>query len=175
MTLFKSLFVTATVATTLTAAAFAAGVDVKHPKELEWSFNGVFGKYDLQSAQRGWQVYREVCSGCHSLKYFAFRNLADLGYPGNMIEAFAAEYQVPTIDEYGDEVFVAAKPSDLFPSPFANDQAAAAANGGAIPPDLSLMVKARHDGANYVYSLLTGYLDTAPDGSELPLGKYYNE
>lgn len=173
MTFVKSLMAATVAVAAFTGSVFGAG-DAAHNKQVEWSFDGVFGEYDLQSAQRGWQVYREVCSTCHSLKYFAFRNLADLGYGEDMIKAFAAEYEVPVIDDAGDEVMIPAVPADRFPSPFPNEQAAAASNGGAIPPDLSLMVKARPDGANYLYSLLTGYSDHTPEDFSLPQGKYYN-
>lgn len=173
MKMLKALALAPAAAVLIASSAFAAG-DTAHNKHVDWSFDGVFGTYDQQSAQRGFQVYREVCSGCHSLKYFSFRNLADIGYPEDMIKAFAAEYEVPTIDEFGDEVMIPAIPADRMPSPFANEQAAAAANGGAIPPDLSLMVKARPDGANYVYSLLTGYDEHMPEDFSLPEGKYYN-
>lgn len=157
----------------LGGAANAAAVD-KHPMKQQWSFDGAFGTYDIASAQRGWQVYKQVCAACHSLKYFRFRNLEDLGYNADMVKAFAAEYEVAgEPDDAGDETMRAALPQDAFPNPFPNDNAARASNGGALPPDLSLMVKARHDGANYVYSLLVGYED-APADREISAGKHYN-
>ena len=153
--------------------ANAAGT-AEHPLQVDWSFNGPLGKFDLASAQRGWQVYKQVCSSCHSLKYFRFRNLADIGYGEDQIKAMAAEYEVAgEVDEYGDETVRNALPQDVFPAPFANDNAARSANGGALPPDLSLMIKARHDGANYMFSLLTGYGD-APAGFDLSDGMNYN-
>lgn len=171
--MFMKTFVSAALAATLlTGSVFAAG-DAKHAEPQEWSFEGVFGEYDLQSAQRGYQVFSEVCASCHGLKYFRFRNLADLGYPEPMIKAFAAEKDYPFIDDAGDEDFRPGVPADAWPNPFANDQQAAASNGGALPPDLSLMVKARHDGANYIYALLTGYED-APADFSLSDGKAYN-
>nr|WP_228073862.1 cytochrome c1 [Kordiimonas pumila] len=151
----------------------ASGAD-KHPMKLEWSFEGAFGTFDKAAAQRGWQVYKQVCSACHSLKYFHFRNLEGIGYEEDMIKAFAAEYTVAgDPDDFGDPTERAALPQDVFPAPFANENAARASNGGALPPDLSLIIKARHDGANYVHSLLTGYED-APAGHEITPGKHYN-
>ncbi len=130
----------------------------KHPKELALSSDGAFGKFDRQQLQRGFQVYKEVCSACHSLRLVAFRDLAALGYNEAEVKAIAKGFQVPGIDPATGEVN--SRPgiaTDYFPKPFANDVAARAANNNAIPPDLSLMTKARHDGAAYVYSLLTGY------------------
>jgi len=158
----------------LAGVAVSADDSAVHNKQVDWSFNGPFGTIDKQSAQRGFQVYREVCSSCHSLKYFKFRNLADLGYGNDMIKAFAAEYTVAgDIDSFGDPTERAGLPQDAFPSPFANDNAARASNGGALPPDLSLVAKSRADGPNYLYSLLTGY-DDAPSGVELGEGMNYN-
>ncbi len=168
-----TLAAVAGIATGFSSASNAAAVD-KHPMKMQWSFEGNFGTYDIASAQRGWQVYKQVCSACHALKYFRFRNLEDIGYSEDMIKAFAAEYEVAgEPDDAGDETVRAALPQDVFPAPFANDNAARASNGGALPPDLSLMVKARHDGANYLYSLLVGYED-APADREISAGKYYN-
>ncbi|GHF21077.1 cytochrome c [Kordiimonas sediminis] len=159
-------------------AAFAVGANAagaaKHPEKVDWQFEGVFGTFDVESAQRGWQVYREVCSACHGLKYFRFRNLDKLGYDEDMIKAFAAEYTVAgEPDDFGDPTERNALPQDAFPNPFPNDNAARASNGGALPPDLSLITKARHDGANYLYSLMTGY-EEAPIGVDIPAGKSYN-
>ena len=160
-----------------------------HAEPLDVSFphDGPFGKWDTAQLQRGYVVYKEVCSACHSLKYVAFRDLADLGYTEAEVQALAAEWQVPGIDpRTGETVMRAAEPTDYFPSPYPNDVAAAAANNNAIPPDLSLMTKARHGGAPYVYSLLTGYEDPATyshDGErlleaypdfEVPTGLYFN-
>lgn len=154
-------------------AAQAAGAS-KHPEKQKWQFEGVTGTYNKQSIQRGFQVYREVCASCHSLKYFTFRTLADLGYPQDMIKAFAAEYEVEgEPDDAGDPTMRKALPADSLPAPFANENAARAANGGALPPDLSLITKARHDGSNYVYSLFTGYAE-APSSVTLPAGMHYN-
>lgn len=165
------------IALTLGAAAAtgASAADAgKHPMQIDWSFNGPLGKFDMASAQRGWQVYKQVCSSCHGLKYFRFRNLTDIGYGEDMIKAFAAEYEVDGgVDDVGDPVTRNGLPSDAFPSPFPNDNAARASNGGALPPDLSLITKARHDGSNYVYSLLVGYGD-APADFDLGDGMNYN-
>jgi ubiquinol-cytochrome c reductase cytochrome c1 subunit len=153
----------------------------KHPKELRLASDGPFGKWDLQQLQRGYQVYKEVCSACHSLKYVALRDLGQLGYSEAEVKAEAASWTVPGIDpNTGETNTRPGMPTDYFPSPFANDVMAAAANNNAIPPDLSLMTKARHDGAAYVYSLLTGYqeqpaelLRRFPD-AKTGTGLYYN-
>ena len=137
----------------------AAGhVPYEHPRDLAWSFDGPFGKWDQQQLQRGLKVYDEVCSACHSLKYVAFRDLEQLGYSEAQVKAYAAAKQVPGIDpNTGEATTRAGLPTDYFPSPYPNNVAAAAANNNAIPPDLSLMTKARGDGTNYVASLLMGY------------------
>jgi ubiquinol-cytochrome c reductase cytochrome c1 subunit len=153
----------------------------RHPKKLDLASNGVFGKFDKQQLQRGFQVYKEVCSACHSLRLVAFRDLKQLGYNDDEVKAIAAGFTVPGLDPNTGEVNT--RPglaTDYFPKPFANDIAARAANNNAVPPDLSLMTKARHDGAAYVYSLLTGYenqpaklLKEFPD-AKTPEGLYYN-
>lgn len=144
-------------------------------KQLDWSFDGVFGKMDKPSAQRGLQVYKEVCSSCHSLKRVAFRSLTGLGLSEAEAKSFAAGYTVKDgPNDAGDMFERAGALSDKFPGPYPNDNAARAANNGALPPDLSLIVKARPDGANYVYSLLTGYGQTPPEGMQVPEGKHYN-
>ncbi len=131
-----------------------------HPKKAGFSFEGPFGKYDSAQLQRGFQVYMEVCSACHSLHQVAFRSLSDLGYNEAEVKAIAKSRQVPDIDpKTGEASTREGMPADRFPLVYPNDVAARAANNNAIPPDLSLMAKARHDGANYVYSLLTGYQD----------------
>ncbi len=157
----------------LSAPAFAAG-NAEHPKQLDWSFNGIFGTVDRQSAQRGYQVYKEVCASCHAMKYISFRNLTGIGFSEAETKALAAEIQVKDgPDESGDMYDRPGMASDRFPAPFANEQAARASNGGAYPVDLSLIVKARHDGANYVHAILTGYQD-APAGFEIAEGQHYN-
>lgn len=140
----------------------------------DWSFTGIFGKFDTGAMQRGFQVYQEVCSGCHSLRLIAFRNLEALGFDEDEIKAIAAEYTVEDgPDEEGEMFERPALPSDRIPSPFPNSKAAAASNNGAVPPDLSLMIKARDGGADYVHAFLTGYADP-PDGVELLDIQNYN-
>jgi ubiquinol-cytochrome c reductase cytochrome c1 subunit len=133
----------------------------KHPRDAGLSSAGVFGKFDKQQLQRGFQVYKEVCSACHSLKYVAFRDLTGLGYSEGQVKAIAAGFDnIPSINpDTGEPATRKGVPADRFPLAFANDIAARAANNNAIPPDLSYMTRARHGGADYVYSLLTGYQD----------------
>ncbi|AZI35932.1 ubiquinol-cytochrome c reductase cytochrome c1 subunit [Caenibius tardaugens NBRC 16725] len=153
----------------------------KHPKHLALASDGAFGKFDKQQLQRGFQVYKEVCSACHSLRLVAFRDLAALGYNEAEIKAIAAGFQVPGVDpNTGEATTRAGMATDYFPKPYPNDIAARAANNNAVPPDLSLMTKARHDGAAYVYSLLTGYqkqpaelIKKFPD-SKTGAGLHYN-
>jgi len=143
-------------------------------KQAEWSFSGPLGTFDKASMQRGFQAYREVCSGCHSLDYIAFRNLADLGYNADEIKAIAAEYEVEDGPNDEGEMFMrTAVPADHFPAPYPNENAARAANNGAYPLDLSLIFKARPKGADYLYSLLTSY-EEAPADVTVPEGMYYN-
>ena len=158
-----------------------------HGPKGGYSFDGPVGKWDVAQLQRGLKVYSEVCAACHSLKFVAFRDLEEIGYSEAQVKAFAATMQVPGIDpNTGESTMRPGEPTDYFPSPFPNAVAAAAANNNAIPPDLSLMTKARHHGSNYVYSLLTGYTDPATfekDGKRLmeefpdfqtPPGLYFN-
>ncbi|MGB3470528.1 MAG: cytochrome c1 [Erythrobacter sp.] len=146
-----------------------------------FSFDGVGGKWDNQQLQRGYQVYKEVCKSCHSLKYVAFRNLVQLGYTEDEARAEAASWEVPGLDEYGEATTRPAELTDYFPSPYPNEVAARAANNNAYPPDLSLITKARKDGSNYVYSLLQGYNERDPEDVkkspdfETPSGLYFNE
>ena len=143
-------------------------------KQAEWSFSGPLGTFDKASMQRGFQACREVCSGCHSLDYIAFRNLADLGYNADEIKAIAAEYEVEDGPNDEGEMFMrTAVPADHFPAPYPNENAARAANNGAYPLDLSLIFKARPNGADYLYSLLTSY-EEAPADVTVPEGMYYN-
>ncbi len=152
-----------------------AATEAVKPMSLEWSFNGPFGYYDKAAMQRGYKIYREVCSACHSMKRIYFRNLADLGYTEDEIKALAGQYVVEDgPNDEGDMFERAALPSDHFISPFANDNAAKFANGGALPPDLSLITRARANGSNYVYSLLTGF-ENAPEGEEVADGQYWNK
>ena len=144
----------------------------------EWSFKGFFGKFDRASLQRGYQVYIEVCSACHSMKYLSYRNLSEPGGPEfseSQTKAIAASFEVidgPISD--GEMFNRPAKLSDKFVMPYENVQAATVANGGAYPPDMSVLVKARKGGADYIYSLLLGY-DEPPTGMELDDGVYYNK
>ncbi|MFT5703991.1 MAG: ubiquinol-cytochrome c reductase cytochrome c1 subunit [Rickettsiales bacterium] len=157
--------------------SFASGqsaTSAHHPQKLKWEFEGFFGRFDKQSSQRGYQIYKEVCSSCHSMKRVAYRNLAEIGFGEDEIKQIADEYLVVDgPDDSGDMFERSALPSDRFVAPFANEKAARASNGGAYPPDLSLIIKARPDGANYVYSLLTGF-EEAPEDFDLTEGKYYN-
>ena len=145
-----------------------------HPKQMKWEFDGVFGSVDRASAQRGYQVYKEICSACHSLRRVAYRNLTEIGFSEDEVKQIASEFLVSDGPNDDGEMFDrSGLPSDKFVGPYANEQAARSSNGGALPPDLSLIIKARHDGANYVYSLLTGFVD-APDNFPLASGKSYN-
>jgi len=155
----------------VTTAWASEGPDLVHKK---WHHQGPFGTYDKAAVQRGYQVYKEVCSACHAMKFMSYRNLADLGYSEAQVKAMAAEFTVSDINDDGEAFDRPARPSDHFKSPFVNDRAARAANGGALPPDLSLVVKARAGGEDYIYSLLTGYTD-APAGFELLTGLSYNK
>lgn len=163
-----------------TAAAMAVGATAiastgAVPPARDWSFTGLFGTFDRASAQRGWQVYEEVCHACHGLKFVAFRNLETLGFSPEQVTDIAARFQVPAGPNDEGEMFeTPGKASDRIPSPFANDQAARFANNGALPPDLSLIVEARVGGPDYVHAILTHYLDPAPEGFTLNPGMYYN-
>ncbi|MCB2054733.1 MAG: cytochrome c1 [Geminicoccaceae bacterium] len=143
--------------------------------EAEFHHEGIFGSFDRPSVQRGFQVYRTVCAGCHGLKYMAFRNLGAIGYDEDQIKAIAAEYDITDGPNDDGEMYDRAGiPSDHLPSPYPNEKAARASNNGALPPDLSLITKAREDGTHYVYSLLQGYVDP-PAEVEVPEGMNYNE
>jgi len=131
-----------------------------HPKEISFASDGPFGKFDRQQLQRGFQVYKEVCSACHSLHQVAFRDFKDLGFSEAEVKAIAKGWaiEVPSVNpDTGEPATRKGTPADKIPTPYANEVAARAANNNALPPDLSLMTKARHDGGAYVYSLLTGY------------------
>jgi ubiquinol-cytochrome c reductase cytochrome c1 subunit len=165
--------VLAALALALGAAPALASSGAELPRQT-WSFDGVFGRFDRPSLQRGLQVYEEVCASCHALQYVAFRNLADLGFSEEQVKAIAAGYEIedgPNAD--GDMFTRPGRPSDRFPAPFPNDQAARAANNGALPPNLSLIAKARADGPNYIYGILTGYRDP-PANAEIGEGMYFN-
>src|SRR6476660_3915083 len=145
-------------------APLAAEEFHREPKAVHFASDGPFGKFDKRQLQRGFQVYSEVCSACHSLKMVSFRDLKALGYNDAEIKKIASDWktQVPSINpDTGEPATRKALPSDAFPAPFANEVAARAANNNALPPDLSLMTKAREGGAAYVYSLITGYANQA--------------
>ena len=145
------------------------------PPHQQWSFDGVFGTYDRAALQRGFQVYKEVCSACHPVKYLAFRDLTQIGYSEDQVKGIAAQYKVTDGPNDQGQMFErAARPSDPIPGPFPNDEAARAANNGALPPDLSLITKAREGEADYVDGILTGF-KTAPAGVKVADGMYYNE
>ena len=155
-----------------------AGENNKELLKVDWSFKGLFGKFDRASLQRGYQVYTEVCASCHSMNLLSYRNLGEPGGPEFSVEqvkAIAANFEVedgPNSD--GDMFTRPGRPSDKFVSPYPNVQAATAANGGAYPPDMSVLVKARKGGSDYIYSVLMGYEDP-PAGFELEDGVYYNK
>lgn len=191
MNMLKTLAIAATGVGLLTGVAFASGVQ-QDAKDVAFSFEGPFGTFDKGQLQRGYKVYKEVCAGCHAMKFVAFRNLADPGGPGftaAQVEALAATFTVKDGPGEDGEMFDRpGVPSDRFPAPFANDQAARTANGGALPPDLSLITKARAGwygtfnqlvngigGPEYVYSVLTGYETPSEElAKEQPEGKSYN-
>jgi len=155
------------------APAYAAGGEIEIP-DRKFSFDGVFGTYDRASAQRGFQVYKEVCSACHSMRLVSYRNLRELGLSEAQVAAIASQFQI--VDGPNDEGQMferAGRPADRFRKPFPNDAAARAANNGALPPDLSVMTKARAGGADYLFALLTGYVDPPP-GVTVMDGMHYN-
>ena len=149
-----------------------------HLLKQDWSFKSFFGTFDRASLQRGYQVYTEVCASCHSLKYVSYRNLAEKGGPEFSIEqakAIASNFEVTDGPNNDGEMFTRpAKLSDKFVMPYANDQEAKLSNGGAYPPDMSVLVKARAGGADYIYSVILGYEDP-PEGMKLDDGVYYNK
>ena len=192
-TLISAAALTAGLLVTPSSAQEADTHATPHIERQAWSFAGVFGTYDKNQLQRGFQVYREVCSNCHSAKLIAFRNLAEAGGPEfseEQVKALAAEYEVA--DPAAEGGVRPAVPADRWPSPFASDQEARDANGGSVPPDFSVLAKARgvsdpfptwifnyftayaEGGPDYIHALLNGYREP-PAGFELPEGKYYND
>lgn len=181
----------------LSSAALGSDATTRPLKHMHASWEGVFGHYEQDQLQRGYQVYREVCSSCHSMHYVAFRHLGQKGGPFYMekcpegiglpentdcsdpiqnpiVKSHAADFQVTDgPDDSGDMFQRPGLPSDYFPSPYENAEQAKAANGGAVPPDMSLLIKARHHGTSYIYSLLSGY-EPPPDTIAVPPGKNYN-
>ena len=157
------------------AGAARAQEEAPSPPHQGWSFEGVFGTYDRAAEQRGFQVYKEVCSACHVVKHLYFRDLTEIGYSEDEVKGIAAQYQVTDgPNDQGEMYQRPGRPSDPIPGPFPNDQAARAANNGALPPDLSLITKARDGGADYVYAILNGFRD-APANFKVLEGMYYNE
>lgn len=177
--------IAAVAAMTAVAAPALAEGGAHHPRKAGFSFEGPFGTFDQGQLQRGYKVYREVCAACHSMDMLYFRTLGEKGGPfydpaaespaqNRFVRALAAEATINDIDtEIGEPITRPGTASDKFPNPYPNRIAATAANGGAMPPDLSVMAKARHDGANYIYSLLSGYEDP-PAGLTVGPGQYYN-
>ncbi len=161
---------------TMSLALAGAALAAEGPElpSVDWPHEGIFGQYDRGAVRRGYQVYQEVCSSCHAMKYIAFRNLTDVGFTSADVTSIAAEAFVIDGPNMAGEMFERpGRPSDYLPSPFANEQAARYANNGALPPDLSVMTKARKGGADYLYALLTGYEDP-PAEMEPVEGQSYN-
>ena len=152
--------------------------EMEDPIKVDWSFKGLTGTFDRASLQRGFQVYKEVCSSCHSMQYLSYRNLGESGGPEfseQEVKAIASSVEIQDgPDSQGEMFFRPGRPSDKFKNPYPNAQAATAANGGAYPPDMSVLVKARKGGANYIYSVLVGYEDPPPE-VKLDDGVYYNK
>lgn len=144
-----------------------------HIESQDWSFGGIFGTFDRAAAQRGYQVYKDVCAGCHSMNLMSYRYLEGIGLPADTVKALAATAEKTAINDDGEEITVPRTPADRFPAPFKNVKEARASNGGALPPDLSLIAKARANGPNYLYGLLTGYHE-APADVHVNEGMYYN-
>jgi ubiquinol-cytochrome c reductase cytochrome c1 subunit len=178
-------FAFAALALAFIAGPVLAATTQEEPRDIHWVFEGPFGKFDQEQVQRGYKVYREVCSACHAMNLLYFRNLGQKGGPfydpkypnpnnNPVVKSLAHDIQVKDIDtDTGDVISRPAMPADKFPAPFPNEYAARASNGGALPPDLSVMAKAREGGPAYIYSLLSGF-KTPPAGMTVPPGKYYN-
>lgn len=175
----------AAIAAVLCIAAAASAADTWTPPKQKWSFSGPFGTFDRAALQRGFQVYRETCASCHGLQHLTFQDLSAAGGPGfdaNAMDNILAAYRFPaepddqgqTTDDKGAPLTRQARLSDPIPSPFANEQAARFANNGALPQDLSLIIRARAGGADYVYALITGYSTKPPHGLKLQPGMSYN-
>ena len=194
----KRTILTLTLAGATLAIAAPASAQLSEqvpPPRQSWSFAGPFGKYDEAQLQRGFKIYKEVCSNCHSLNLLSFRNLADAGGPGfteAQVEALAADYKIKDLDDSGQPTERAGRPADHFPAPFPNELAAKAANGGTAPPDMSTLAKARsysrgfpwfvfdaftqyqEQGPDYIAAYISGYKDP-PKDFKLPEGGHYNE
>jgi len=162
--------------TALSGTASASSAETPKPPKQAWSFDGIFGTYDRGALLRGYQIYSEICAGCHALSLIAYRNLEDIGIDGERVKEIAAEFEVIDGPNEEGEMFPRpARPSDRFVPPYPNEQASRANNNGAYPPDLSLMVKARKGGPDYLFALLTGYRDEPPETFHLAEGMNYNE
>ncbi|MGA9125653.1 MAG: cytochrome c1, partial [Pseudolabrys sp.] len=194
MMMKRTILALALAATVASFALPALGEEQEAPPRLKWSFAGPFGRYDEAQLQRGFKIYKEVCSACHSIQMLAFRNLADKGGPGfseAQVAAVAAEYKIKDLDDKGEPTERAGRPADTFPPPFANELAAKAANGGTAPPDMSTLAKARtyqrgfpwfvfdlftqyqEQGPDYIAALLKGY-ENPPKDFQLPSGGNFN-
>ena len=173
----KSLLIIFSLLLASTAKLYSAGEEAK-PIKVDWSFKGITGKFDRASLQRGFQVYKEVCSSCHSMQYLSYRNLGQPGGPEfteQEVKAIAASVEITDgPDDQGEMFTRPGRPADKFKNPYPNVKASIAANGGAYPPDMSVLVKARPEGSNYIYSVLVGYEDP-PEGITLDDGVYYNK
>jgi len=173
-----------TIVTGLAAVGIVAANPVAHSTvhTQSWSFNGFFGSFDQPQLKRGYQIYKDICSGCHSMNLMHYRDLQKIGFSEDEVKAFAADVQVQDgPDDTGEMFERPGKPSDPFKAPFANEQAARASNNGALPPDLSLIAKSRagagflgYDGADYIHSLMTGYEETPPADVKLGENMHYN-
>ncbi|HEY8191800.1 MAG TPA: cytochrome c1 [Alphaproteobacteria bacterium] len=149
--------------------------EAAHIEKQDWSFKGAFGTYDRASLQRGFEVYRQVCAACHSMSLLSYRDLSALGYSEDQVKAIASDATVTDgPNDEGDMFDRPGRPSDRFKAPFANNKAAMYANNGAYPPDMSLLAKARHGGADYIYAILTGY-EEPPAGTTLMQGQHWNK
>jgi len=183
--MLRKVFALATLGLAFVAGPALAATHPQEPKNIHWGFEGPLGKFDKAQLQRGYKVYREVCAACHSMSLLSFRNLGQKGGPfydpkypnpndNPYVKALAADIQVGDIDsETGDTITRPATSADRFPAPFPNEPAARASNGGAYPPDMSVLAKARSNGPRYIYSLLVGYVNP-PAGLTVPAGQHYN-
>lgn len=158
-----------------TSFVIVASSDNLPAKKEKWSFDGMFGTFDRGAIQRGFQVYKEVCAACHSVNLLSFRNLKEIGFSEAEAKEIAKSYNVSDGPNDEGEMFERqARLSDRIPGPYSNEKAARASNNGAFPPDLSLIIRARENGANYVYSILTGYDQVAPKDMQIPENMHYN-
>jgi len=169
MRAFRLVMLAALLAAVATHASAA-----EKPPAPNWSFEGIFGTYDRAALRRGFTVYKDVCSACHSLELLYYRDLEKIGFSKDEVKTIAAEHQVTDgPNDKGEMYQRPARPTDHFVPPFANEVVARLANNGALPPDLSVIIKARKGGPDYVYALLNGFVDT-PEGFQLPEGMFYN-